>query len=76
MIFVLMMMACVSPDRAEEALKDRGYTDIKIEGYAMFSCSEDDTFANSFTATSPDGKRKVKGAVCCGMMKGCTVRTW
>ncbi len=65
--------ACTSPDTATRVLAQAGYTNIQIEGYAFFSCSEDDTFKTAFTATAPNGAQ-VSGAVCGGWLKGNTIR--
>ncbi|QXN67455.1 hypothetical protein [Stenotrophomonas phage BUCT608] len=59
--------------QAEEVLEANGYTDIELTGYAMFSCSDDDTFKTGFRAKSPAGQQ-VKGAVCSGWFKGATIR--
>ena len=69
----LMVSACTSPDSAKRVLEAQGYTNIKTGGYAFFACSEDDTFATKFTATSVSGQ-VVTGAVCSGLFKGNTVR--
>jgi len=65
--------ACTDANGARKALSDSGYTDIKIAGYAAFSCSEDDFFATKFTAKGPTG-RTVSGAVCSAPLKGKTIR--
>jgi len=68
-----VIAACTTPNKAEEVLLQQGYTDIETKGYAPFACSEDDTFATRFTARAPNGE-DVSGAVCCGVLKRCTVR--
>ena len=46
---------------------------VKFTGYDAFSCSQDDTFHTGFVAKNPKGDT-VKGTVCCGVLKSCTVR--
>lgn len=70
---ILSLAACSDAPTAERVLADNGYTNIKTNGYAFLSCGEKDSFATSFTATSPNG-RQVSGAVCSGWMKGATIR--
>ena len=72
-VLAVILAGCTQPDRANEALSDAGYTDVRIGGYAWFACSERDTFATSFTATGPTG-RPASGAVCSGFLKGQTIR--
>ena len=67
------MAACTAPERTERVLEQQGYTGVEVTGYAFFDCSEDDTFATAFKATSPSG-HPVEGAVCSGLLKGNTVR--
>lgn len=73
--FFLMfaMCSCTDEDTTREVLQKQGFTDIKTEGYALMSCSDDDTFKTKFTAKNPNGVY-VSGVVCCGIMKSCTVR--
>ena len=66
--------ACTSDVQSKQTLLDAGYTEISLTGYAPFACGEGDTFSTSFTALNPKGNRNVKGTVCCGLMKGCTIR--
>jgi hypothetical protein len=72
-LIFLNSKACVAPERAEETLEASGFTDIEVGGHAWFECAEGDSFTNTFTATSPKGT-EVSGSVCCGVLKGCTVR--
>lgn len=67
---------CTAPGKAQKALEAQGYTDIQLGGYSWAACSDDDTFSTAFEATSPSGQENTKGAVCCGLLKGCTIRTW
>ena len=69
----LLVIGCTAPDRTNETLEKAGYTNIQVEGYDFFSCGEDDHFSTKFTADNPAGQ-KVSGTVCCGFLKGCTIR--
>lgn len=76
MLFVTALFtlcACTNERGARHALEDEGYENIKITGYAPFSCGEDDLSSTGFKATNVKG-REVRGVVCCGAFKGCTVR--
>ena len=65
--------ACTDESRAARVLRSKGHTDINITGYRYFGCSEDDVYHTGFKAKGING-RNVSGVVCCGIMKGCTVR--
>ena len=60
--------------RQESAVRSLGLKDPYSTGPVIIGCS-DDSFLNSegFRAIGPDG-RAVEGSVCCGWLKGCTVR--
>lgn len=74
MIFaVLTMTACTDEDESRQALNEAGYSDVVVGGYALFQCGKGDNFATKFSAKGPTGV-PVRGAVCCGWMKGCTIR--
>jgi hypothetical protein len=68
-----ILSGCTAEDSAVRALKQAGYTDIKIEGYAFFACGEDDTFHTKFIANGPTGVIST-GVVCSGIFKGSTIR--
>jgi len=71
---IASLSACTQPDRAHAVLEGAGYTQIQMQGYDFFNCSEDDTYHDKFTAVGPSGKR-VSGVVCAGFMfKGATIR--
>jgi hypothetical protein len=81
MLLVATLGCQVSQSDAEDVLQDEGYQNVQVTGWAPFSCSEDDEFKSSFTATrtvlNPDGstsQRDVQGTICCGWFKDCTVR--
>lgn len=65
--------ACTSSTDATKALKAQGLEPVDVGGYAMFSCSDDDTFKTKFVAKNAKGET-VKGAVCSGWFKGSTIR--
>jgi len=73
LLAALVLAGCSNPGASRSALEKAGFRDIQTGGYAWMSCSKDDTFATSFTATNPMGMR-VSGVVCCGLMKDCTIR--
>jgi len=60
------------PEKAKQALKDNGYTDVELTGYKYFKCGSD-PFNTTFTGKSITG-HKVTGAVCGGFAKGTTIR--
>lgn len=75
MVSLLLVAGCApGNERAMKALRGAGYTDIKLGNYPFFMCGRDDGLNVEFSAKGPSGAR-VEGAVCCGMLKGCTVRT-
>ena len=71
--FSVFLSGCTAEDRSRQALDAQGFTQIRMTGYSMFSCSDEDTFSTGFTATNPNGTT-VSGTVCCGWIKDCTIR--
>lgn len=70
----LLTFGCTkSNSEVQRILEREGYTDISLQGYAWFGCSDDDTFANKFVAKK--NGQVVEGVVCSGWMKGYTIRT-
>lgn len=69
----LSLIACTQPESAQKALEQSGYTDVKMEGYAVFGCGRDDNFHDKFIAKGPTGQ-VVSGVVCGGFLKGKTIR--
>lgn len=69
--------APVEDSRQLRALKAMGFTEITLGSADISACSDDDSYFNSasFLARSPFTGMSVKGNVCCGFLKGCTVRT-
>jgi hypothetical protein len=73
LVFAVTLSACSAPETATKALQAAGYSDIQINGYAYFGCSDDDSFHTEFKATGPTGI-PVSGVVCSGIVKGATIR--
>lgn len=77
--FVLLIAIAIlsggshSKTRAENAVRATGATNVDLDGWAWFACGKGDTYAWKFTAENATGQA-VEGAVCCGILKGCTVR--
>jgi hypothetical protein len=69
----LCLLACSDEGRTIRTLQQSGFTEITTTGYEPFSCGRDDDFSTGFKAKNPSGA-VVTGVVCCGLMKGCTVR--
>ncbi len=70
---MIAVLGCEDADRARATLEDYGFTNINVGGYEPFTCGDDYTFSNEFEATNPQ-HRRVHGVVCCGYLKGCTVK--
>lgn len=76
--FMLAMMlvfalGCTDRPATERILRDNGYTDIEITGYAAWMAADDDMTSTGFRAKSPSG-HVVEGAVTGGGLKGYTIR--
>lgn len=65
--------SCTDESNTHRTLAAHGFTDVRTMGYGWFACGQHDTFATKFTAKNPKGQH-VEGAVCCGLLKNCTVR--
>lgn len=65
----------LTPDHSvtKRILKEDGYTDISITGSDIIRCGRGDKKGTTFTAKNAAGN-KVSGVVCCGVVKGCTIR--
>lgn len=75
-IAVLALASCTSSndfEKVKKQLEAQGYTNVERDGYAMFCCSNEDSFKTGFKAISPQGK-KVEGCACSGVLKGITIR--
>lgn len=75
LVFVFAFMAgChTSSDSTLQTLQKSGFTAITVGGLAPWTCGADDMAGRSFVAKNPQGML-VEGVVCCGLLKGCTVR--
>jgi len=69
----VLFVGCTQPEKAEQVLRQQGYTNIEITGWEPFMKGEDDVFSTGFTATAQNGET-VRGAVTGGWFKGSTVR--
>lgn len=72
-VCVVLCASCTDENASRSALTKQGFTDIKIEGVAWWACGEGDSYATKFTAKNSNGMQ-VSGAVCCGVVKSCTIR--
>jgi len=70
---MLAFIGCTDEEATKRHLHNAGYTNVVTTGYAFGACSKDDTYATEFHAVSPTGSY-TEGAVCCGLLKGCTIR--
>lgn len=75
-IILTFTSGCTAPDKSIRILTEQGYTDIQLNGYQWFACSEDDTFSTGFTAKKIETGATVRGVVCSDFFKGSTVRTY
>lgn len=70
----MFVLACGFPaGDAPDVLEAAGYTDADVLGHRFFGCGRGDLFRSGFTATGPGGL-PASDVVCCGLLKGCTVR--
>lgn len=73
-IIAICLSGCVNKDDADRALKNQGFTNVKVTGYNFFTCGKGDFYHTGFTAVNPQGNT-VEGTVCSGLLfKGATVR--
>lgn len=70
----LMLSGCSNQPKAEKALLQAGYTEIKLGGFKWFGCNYGEVTANSFTAKAPNGNI-VQGVVCSAPLMGNVIRT-
>jgi hypothetical protein len=70
---IIMLAGCTKADTSRRVLESAGYTDVQMDGYAVFGCSDEDTFHDAFSAKGTNGKI-VSGVVCSGWFKGATIR--
>ena len=60
-------------ETTKSVLKNQGFTDIAIKGWTFFGCGRGDFYRTKFYAHSSTDS-PTKGVVCCGLLKGCTIR--
>jgi len=63
----------VSEDDAARTFEAAGLEKATLTGYGWLECGEDDAYRSRFTAVNVKGQQ-VEGAICCGVMKRCTLR--
>jgi hypothetical protein len=68
----IMSFTWTNDDATRSTLNAAGFKDIKVGGHAWFQCGND-TYSTEFSATNTNGQH-IEGAVCCGLLKRCTVR--
>lgn len=73
LVLVALAFGCTDDSGSRSALVSAGYSNINLTGYRWMGCGNEDSYHTGFTATNPAGVR-VSGVVCCGLMKGCTIR--
>ena len=70
---MLCVTGCTNSTKTKQIVENAGYTNVVMDGFSLFGCSEDDFFRDKFTAKSPNGNI-VNGVVCGGFLKGYTIR--
>lgn len=68
-----LLVACSDEAGTHRVLSAAGYTEIQVDGFALWGCAEDNTFQTAFRAVGPTGK-PVRGVVCADWLKGSTIR--
>jgi hypothetical protein len=72
-VFFLAALAVPTESDIRGIVSSQGYQSVETQGWAPFSCSEDDIFRIRFKALGPSGE-KVRGVYCSAPLKGATVR--
>lgn len=68
----LLLAGCATTsDKAYRLLNIAGYTDIKVEGFSLFTCSGSEV-GRSFHAKNTVG-RDIHGVVCCSWSQPCAI---
>jgi hypothetical protein len=70
--FIALTACGVSGDDFARIMRQEGISNFRNEGYAVFGCSDSDTFKTRFSGTK--NGQPIKGVVCGGWLKGYTVR--
>lgn len=69
-----MLSGCEPPEQETvRAVEAFGFHDVRLTGYRIWGCGQDDTFHEGFAAANQAGQR-VTGVVCSSFLKGATVR--
>lgn len=70
---ILVLVGCTNAEEATRVLKLDGVADIKITGYAWFSCGDHDFYHTGFSGTR--NGQPITGVVCSGLIfKASTIR--
>lgn len=72
-LFTAVIYGIPQPGKAAAALRSAGMEPKSLNWASMFRCAEDDLTRHEFHAVDAEGK-PVSGYICCGLLKGCTVR--
>jgi len=74
LLLSMRVVGCATDEsEAASALYKAGFTNVQTGNVTFWGCSEEDKMGRAFTATNPSGLL-VRGTVCCGIFKGCTIR--
>lgn len=68
-----LLTGCSDPAGTHRVLSAAGYSDMQVDGYALWGCADDEMFQTAFHALGPSGK-PVQGVVCASWLKGATIR--
>lgn len=73
-LMLCLLLGCTTgEDEVTSAVTRAGFTEVKPGRLTAFGCSDDDKVGRLFTARNAQGV-VVEGQVCCGVLKGCTIR--
>lgn len=70
---VLSLASCANESETIRTLHAAGFTHVQDMHWDAWQCGKEDIWSTSFQAKNPSGKW-VRGVVCCGLFKACTVR--
>lgn len=62
-------------DKITSVLEQQGYSNIVLDGFSL-RCGKEDVIpmSQNFEAYNKNSDTFVSGTVCCGFLKGCTIR--
>ncbi len=74
-LLVAMAATMALPPRGHmaRAVREYGFSDVHVTGFALFGCSEQDIYREHWTGRNRAGQ-PVAGVICGGVTKGWTVR--